>query len=96
MAYENFRQDTQVVPCEAGRILGVVEDNGDVKPCELLPAVGNLREGTFEEIWSSAEAKEARQRIVNKQCKCTHECNTFPSLMANPLHAVKLAKTMRS
>ena len=96
VAYENFRQDTQVVPCEAGRILGVVEDNGDVKPCELLPPVGNLREGTFEEIWNSAEAKEARQRIVDKQCKCTHECNTFPSLMANPLHAVKLAKTMRS
>ena len=96
VAYENYRQDTQVIPCEAGRILGVIEDNGDVKPCELLPPIGNLHEGTFDEIWNSDEAKEARQRIVDKQCKCTHECNTFPSLMANPLHAVKLAGSLKS
>ena len=92
-AYENLRQDTQVIPCEAGRILGVVEDNGDVKPCELLPAVGNLREGSFEQIWNSQEAREARARIAAKQCRCTHECNTFPSLMANPLHGIKLLNT---
>ena len=95
VAYENLRQDTQVIPCEAGRILGVVEDNGDVKPCELLPPVGNLREGTFTEIWNSSEAVEARRRIEAKECHCTHECNAFPSLMANPLHAAKLVRTIK-
>jgi MoaA/NifB/PqqE/SkfB family radical SAM enzyme len=95
-AYENLRQDTQVIPCEAGRVLGVIEDNGNVKPCELLPPVGNLRDGSFDEIWNSPAAREARRRIANKECRCTHECNTFPSLMANPLHAVKLVKAIKS
>lgn len=95
VAFENLRQDTQVIPCEAGRILGVVEDNGDVKPCELLPPVGNLREGSFTEIWNSEEALEARRKIQAKECRCTHECNTFPSLMANPLHAAKLVRTAK-
>ena len=81
--------ETQVVPCEAGRILGVVEDNGDVRHCELLPPIGNLRENSFMEIWTSPESKAARQRIVDKECRCTHECNIYESLLAHPLHGVK-------
>ena len=84
---EILRQDTQVVPCEAGRLLGVVEANGDVKHCELLPSIGNIREHSFQEIWQSEKAKEERAKIVAKECKCTHECNLFPSLMAHPLKA---------
>ncbi|MGD8760485.1 MAG: glycosyltransferase, partial [Anaerolineales bacterium] len=42
ISFETLRARRQVVPCEAGRILGVVEHNGDVKPCELLPALGNI------------------------------------------------------
>ncbi|MFV2044816.1 MAG: SPASM domain-containing protein, partial [Anaerolineales bacterium] len=84
---EILRQDTQVVPCEAGRLLGVVEANGDVKHCELLPAVGNLRKGSFQEIWHSEKAADERKKIVAKECKCTHECNLFPSMMAHPLKA---------
>lgn len=84
-----IRKETQVVPCEAGRILGVVEDNGDVRHCELLPPIGNLRDDSFNDIWNSPKAKEARERIVKKECRCTHECNVFESLVANPVQGLK-------
>jgi len=41
--------------CGAGRIYAAVEPNGDVTPCVFMPIkVGNLREQSFEEIWSSS------------------------------------------
>jgi len=90
---ETIRTQSQVVPCEAGRILGVVEDNGNVRHCELLPPIGNLREKGFREIWDSPEAVVARERIVRGECHCTHECNVFESLLAHPAHGLKaLAK----
>ena len=95
VAFENLRQARQVIPCEAGRLVGVVEHDGAVRHCELLPAIGNLREASFGEIWNSNTAREARRRIVEGKCHCTHECYTFPSLMANPLHGVKLLRHMR-
>lgn len=75
----------QSVPCEAGRICGVVEDNGDVKHCEMLPPIGNLREAAFHEIWNSEKSREERRRIVEGHCHCTHECYLFPSLLAHPI-----------
>jgi MoaA/NifB/PqqE/SkfB family radical SAM enzyme/GT2 family glycosyltransferase len=96
VAFENLVQGKQVVPCEAGRLVGVVEHNGAVRHCELLPPVGNIREASFEEIWNSEASRKARGEIVDGKCHCTHECYTFPSLMANPLHGVKLLKHLRS
>jgi len=86
---ESIRTQSQAVPCEAGRILGVVEDNGNVRHCELLPPIGNLREKGFQEIWTSPEAVIAREKIVRGECHCTHECNVFESLLAHPAHGLK-------
>ena len=72
----------------------VVDDNGNVRHCELLPPIGNLRDQSFDEIWNSPEAKAARQRIIARQCRCTHECNAFESLMANPLHGLNLLRSI--
>ena len=96
LSLEILKKDTQVVPCEAGRVLGVVEADGTVKHCELLPPIGNLRQQTFNEIWNSADAQRARQKIVNKECRCTHECNLFPSILAHPVRAgIALARASR-
>ena len=86
---ETIRTQSQAVPCEAGRILGVVEDNGNVRHCELLPPIGNLREKGFQEIWTSPEAVAARDKIVRGECHCTHECNVFESFLAHPAHGLK-------
>ena len=97
LTLETLRRNTQVVPCEAGRISGVVEDNGDVRHCEMLPPIGNLRTTSFLEIWNSPRAKQERENIVNKRCHCTHECNLFPSLLAHPIKgAAALARAVIS
>ena len=87
---ETIETKTQIVPCEAGRILAVVDSNGDVRPCELLPPIGNLRDKNFTEIWFSNEATASRKAIVAKQCYCTHECNIFESLVAHPMVGVRV------
>jgi len=85
LSLETLRRNVQVVPCEAGRISGVVESNGDVKHCEMLQPIGNLRTAGFLETWNSTKAKLERESIVDKCCYCTHECNLFPSLLAHPI-----------
>lgn len=87
---ETLTRKRQAVPCESGRLLGVVFENGDVGFCELLPPIGNLKEKSFKQIWQSKKAKELREKIIKKKCFCTHECNLFPSLLAHPLVWLKL------
>jgi len=77
----------QVVPCLAGRLSAVVYANGDVGVCETLashPVLGNLRERGFREIWRSAEAEQARERIRCRACHCTNEVFLWPSLTFQP------------
>jgi MoaA/NifB/PqqE/SkfB family radical SAM enzyme len=85
-AFRNLRRQTllrrrQVVPCLAGRLLGVVYANGDVALCELLPSVGNLRRQSFDAIWSGEQAAAQRRSIARRACTCTHECFLWPSLV---------------
>lgn len=87
---ETLARRKQVVPCESGRLLGVVFENGDVGFCELLPPIGNLKEKNFKQIWQSKKAKELREKIIKKKCFCTHECALFPSLLAHPLVWLRL------
>jgi MoaA/NifB/PqqE/SkfB family radical SAM enzyme len=63
--------------CKAGRRLAVLEPNGDVRLCELLPVVGNLRDYgyDFEALWLGAEASKQRKEIKRTNCACTHCVN---------------------
>ena len=77
----------QVVPCKAGILSGVVYSNGDVGLCETTashPPVGNLRQNTFREIWSSEAAQKQRRAIREKQCYCTNEMFLWPSVTFQP------------
>lgn len=62
--------------CSAGRNIGVIGANGDVRLCELLPAVGNLRDAgyNFYSVWNSKAANELRRNIKATRCACTHVC----------------------
>ena len=71
---ETVKQQTQVVPCKAGRLSGVVYANGDVGVCEIHKPIGNLRQKTFAEIWHSAAARQLRESIARKDCSCTPRC----------------------
>lgn len=76
-----LQKKKQILSCGAGNLIGVIDNNGDVRLCELLEPIGNLKEQSFSEIWHSAEADCQRKNIKGKKCFCTHECFIAPSIM---------------
>jgi len=77
-------RQAQVIPCRAGILNAVVYSNGDVSVCENHPPLGNLRQKSFWEIWSSPEAESLRKSIAAKDCYCTNEVFLWPSLTYQP------------
>ncbi|HNY27041.1 MAG TPA: radical SAM protein [Candidatus Sumerlaeota bacterium] len=69
-------------PCLAGSVVGVLEPNGDVRLCELLDPIGNIRDFDcdFNRIWNCAKAQEQRRYIASLDCSCTHCVNLGQSL----------------
>jgi MoaA/NifB/PqqE/SkfB family radical SAM enzyme len=81
---------TQVIPCQAGKLTGVVYSNGDVSVCETHPPIGNLRERSFPEIWNSEAALAVRRSIAARECYCTNEVFLWPSITYQPLQLLKV------
>lgn len=81
---ETLKQETQVVPCTAGVLAGVIYANGDVSVCELHEPLGNLRKNSFREIWNSEKANALRKSIAAKECWCTTEVFMWQSVVFKP------------
>jgi MoaA/NifB/PqqE/SkfB family radical SAM enzyme len=81
-----MEEKRQLIPCYAGRIWGVLEANGDIRLCELLDPVGNIRKFgyDFRRAWSSPKAGKQRGFIKDKKCYCTHTCFQLYNAMSNP------------
>jgi radical SAM protein with 4Fe4S-binding SPASM domain len=60
--------------CQAGRGQGCVTSNGTILPCVLLPIpIGNIRAGSFREIWTSSPtiaAFQDRSRLTGACGSC--------------------------
>jgi MoaA/NifB/PqqE/SkfB family radical SAM enzyme len=80
----------QIVPCQAGKLSGVIYSNGDVSVCETHPPIGNLRQRSFPEIWNSPEACQLRRSIAAKECHCTNEVFLWPSITYQPVQLLKV------
>lgn len=78
-----LEQETQVTPCHAGLVSGVLDARGEVRMCELREAVGNVRDTGYDwdKLWFSAGADEQRRAIRAKECHCTHSCFMSSSLV---------------
>ena len=87
---ETIKKETQVVPCRAGILSGVVYANGDVSLCELHKPLGNLRQMTFGEIWDSDNAANLRKDIACKKCWCTTEVFMWPSIVYQPFQLARV------
>lgn len=74
----------QIVPCLAGKAHAVVMGNGDVSSCEMLPAVGNIKDKRWKEIWEGVALEKQRRSIQNKGCACTHNCAMLDSILYRP------------
>ncbi len=83
------RQQTQVVPCRAGILTGVVYANGDVSFCETHPPLGNLRQKSFRELWYSPQAEALRRSVHANECWCTNEVFMWPSITYQPAQLAK-------
>jgi hypothetical protein len=60
-----------------------------VSVCENHPPLGNLRQKSFPEIWSSPEADALRKSIAAKKCYCTNEVFLWPSITYQPAQLVR-------
>lgn len=90
---EIFRTQNFQTPCYAGHLTGVIFNNGDVYPCELLDKkIGSLRESNydFKKIWLSKNAKNICDHIKKNKCFCTHELFLANNILFNIRYMPKL------
>ena len=61
----------QTVPCRVGIANLDIEPNGDVRLCDVMDKVGNVREQHPREIWTSALSRQRRVEIhgCDKACR---------------------------
>lgn len=78
-----LKEKRQVIPCFAGTFSLVVDASGYVYFCELLPALGNIREKSLSQILSSPESRKQRASINKGSCYCVHSCFQGKNLYLN-------------
>jgi radical SAM protein with 4Fe4S-binding SPASM domain len=74
---ETFKEDKFILPCQSGKLFGIIYPNGSVFPCEILnKPLGNLKEFdfNFDQLWSSKQSGEVTDWIEKTECHCTYEC----------------------
>jgi MoaA/NifB/PqqE/SkfB family radical SAM enzyme len=91
---EMLRRRRFPVKCQAGNLAAIVFANGDVHACPLRPAMGNLRERSFQEIWTGAEARKEFREIRAEQCACTDDCFLSISMSYSVKAGVLMARSM--
>jgi len=79
------------IKCYAGRRMLVIDDIGDVYPCEVLDKkMGSLRGNNydFNNIYDSKDSLVIRNYINNKRCNCPWICGIKNSIVSNPLQII--------
>lgn len=94
-----IEEDRYLLPCQAGRRMVVVDDEGRVLPCEILgekirqgasrldsPVLGNLREFDYDirKVLAGDRAQRAVKDIVTSKCYCTFECAWAVNVIYTP------------
>lgn len=84
---ETVRSDRAQASCLAGRVNAVLDETGNVYPCELLDEpMGNIRESDYslERVFTSEKAERIRRHIRGTRCHCTHETNVITNISFVP------------
>ncbi len=88
-----FKENRCVIPCLAGNISCVMNEVGDLYPCEILDKkIGNIRDVNhdFKKLWHSKKADEIRKYIRDTKCYCTYECAITTNILFNAGQLVKM------
>ena len=93
--YETVRQSRRLLRCHAGRIAAVMNEEGDVFPCEILSdSMGNVRDADYDfmKVYFSEKADRIRAKINRTKCYCSHECYFVTNILFNPLMYGRVAR----
>lgn len=85
----------QVVPCQAGRRLLVIDERGEVWPCEVLGrSFGSLRESDFrlETLMRRPDSRALMRSIAQGHCHCSWECAIPTSLIFSTAGLARVGK----
>lgn len=85
--YKIKTQNKRPGKCYAGKLIGVMFPDGQIKLCELREETfGNIKDFNydFSLLWNSEKAKDARNKINSEKCFCTHECFLTMNLFFSP------------
>jgi MoaA/NifB/PqqE/SkfB family radical SAM enzyme len=87
LIYETGRENRRLIPCFAGRLTLVLDEKGNVYPCEILKEpMGNVRDSGYDldAILQGKEGRRIRAAIGKGACHCTHECYFMMNIFFNP------------
>lgn len=76
-AYFNYglinyiKGNPRLLPCEMGSESFFLDPYGEIRPCNVMEeTMGNLKERSFDEIWSGSEAVRIRDKVRNCRENC--------------------------
>lgn len=98
ITYRTVVEDRYLIPCFAARVSCVIDETGNVFPCEMIhDPMGNLRENGYDflSIWKGEKARNARRAIGKGRCFCSHECFITTNILFNPRLHPRLLSTWR-
>lgn len=96
LSVEALRRGRQVVPCQAGRRLLVIDERGEVWPCEVLGrSFGNLRSADFRlgDLMARPESRALVRSIARGGCHCSWECAIPVSLIFSARGLARIGRT---
>jgi MoaA/NifB/PqqE/SkfB family radical SAM enzyme len=68
--------------CHSGSHSLFLDPYGNVYPCIILnQKLGNIKESSFDRIWTSPEAENIRKHIQSGDCACWVACESVPSIL---------------
>lgn len=87
-----IKNKEKILNCYAGKVDGVIYENGDVSFCELVKPIGNLKETDYDfyKLWNSKKANLMREKI--KSCFCIHGCNLSTNIALDTNSMIKLMR----
>jgi len=87
LIHQTLLQQQRQHPCYAGRLNLVLNETGEVYPCEILTtSFGNVRDHDYDinKLLQSDKAAGITRPILQNKCYCTHECNFITNILFNP------------
>jgi len=87
-----IKKRKKILKCYAGKVDGVIYENGEVSFCEFTKPIGNLKDTNYDfyKLWNSRKANLIREKIKN--CFCIHGCNLSTSIVFDTKSIFELTK----